>query len=291
MMCADNGVVAEGVTQTDASVTGIVAGNVTRMESSVCLMAKACRTEVVPIDIGMNQRVEGVRDFHVADGTNNFAQGPAMTREQAEQAIQTGIDLVKEYKEKGYQIIVTGEMGIGNTTSSSAVAAVLLGRSPEEVTGRGAGLSDAGLVRKIAAIEKAIKINNPDPADALDVVSKVGGYDICGMIGLFLGGALYQVPVLIDGLISSISALAAFRLCPNAKKAMIASHRSAEPIAKAILDETGLNAIIMADMKLGEGTGAICMLPILDMALSVYHGMVSFGDIGVEQYTDQVGVK
>ena len=291
VFCADNGVVAEGVTQTDASVTATMAGEIARHRSSVCRMADAARADVVPIDVGMLHRVPEVRDCHVADGTGNIAVGPAMSAEQAYMAILTGVDLVRECKAMGYQLIATGEMGIGNTTTSSAVASVLLGLPVETVTGRGAGLSDEGLQRKISAIRRAVEVNHPDAGDALDVLRKLGGFDIAGMTGVFLGGALFGVPVLIDGLISSVAALIAARLCPNAKAAMIASHCSAEPAAQQILQELGLKAVLNAGLKLGEGTGAVCLMPLLDLALAVYHGSASFSDTGVEQYVPQESEK
>ncbi len=289
VFCADNGVVAEGVTQTDASVTATMAGQIRDHRSSVCLMAKGAGADVFAVDMGMLNHVDGVDGCHIADGTGNLAVEPAMTAEQAGKAIAYGMDLVKHYANQGYRILVTGEMGIGNTTTSSAVASVLLNMPVEQVTGRGAGLSDAGLVRKQEAIRRGIAVNRPDPEDALDVLAKVGGFDIAGMVGLFLGGALYRVPILIDGLISSVAALIAARLCPNSRAAMLASHTSAEPAAQAILDELGQTAILHAGMKLGEGTGAVCMLPLLDMALAVYHGSAAFADTGIDQYTPQGG--
>lgn len=289
VLCADNGVVVEGVTQTDASVTATMAGQIRDHKSSVCLMSASAHADVFAVDMGMLTRVDGVDGCHIADGTGNIAVGPAMTREEACRAITHGIELVKGCAEQGYELLATGEMGIGNTTTSSAVAAVLLNMPVETVTGRGAGLSDAGLQRKCAAITRAIAVNKPDPADALDVLAKLGGFDIAGMVGVFLGGALYRVPVLIDGLISSISALIAARLCPNSRCAMLASHTSAEPAAAAILEELGLTAVLHAGMKLGEGTGAVCMMPLLDMALSVYHNSAAFTDTGIEQYQPQGG--
>ena len=287
VFCADNGVVAEGVTQTDASVTATMAGEIAKHRSSVCRMAAAAKADVIPIDIGILHGVPDVRDCHIARGTGNIAAGPAMTKEQAYLAILTGIDLVRECSAMGYRLIATGEMGIGNTTTSSAVASVLLGLPVETVTGRGAGLSDEGLQRKISAIRRAIDVNKPDPADALDVLMKLGGFDIAGMTGVFLGGALCGVPVLIDGLISSVAALIAARLCPASRGAMVASHCSAEPAAQQILRELGLKAVLNAGLKLGEGTGAVCMMPLLDLALAVYHDSASFTDTGVEQYVPQ----
>lgn len=289
VLCADNGIVKEGVTQTDASVTATMARRIFEHRSSVCLMAKTAHADVIPVDLGMLSRVEGVRDLHVADGTNNMAEGPAMTEAQAMQAIEAGILLAKERKAAGDSILVTGEMGIGNTSTSSAIASVLLRLPVEAVTGRGAGLSDAGLLRKREAIARAINVNRPDPTDAFDVLVKLGGFDLAGLVGLYIGAALCRLPILIDGLISSVAALVAARLVPNCVTAMLASHCSKEPVAQAILNELGLSAILYADMKLGEGTGAVCMLPLLDMALAVYHGSVSFSETGIEQYTPQGG--
>lgn len=215
-MCADNGVVAERVTQCGSEVTALVAENIARGHSSICRMASVARAEVIPVDIGMVTPVQvpGLLDRRIAAGTGNIAVGPAMSRRQAVDAIGVGMDMVRILKEQGCSMLAAGENGIGNTTTSRALSPVLLRRPAAEVTGRGAGLSDDGLARKIAAIEKAVSRNRPDPDDALDVLQKLGGFDIAGMAGVFLGGAVYRVPVLIDGFISAISALTAVRLCP-----------------------------------------------------------------------------
>lgn len=291
VFCADNGVVKEGVTQTGPEVTAVVAANLAKGDTSVCRMASVARCEVVPVDMGMFTPVEDTRVVRrrILPGTANIAEGPAMTREDALRAIIAGVELVKEYKDKGYGIIATGEMGIGNTTSSSAVAAVLLDRPIIEVTGRGAGLSDEGLRRKIAAIGRAIKINHPDPSDTIDVLMKVGGLDIAAMAGTFLGGAIYRVPIIADGFISTVSALIAKRICPNSICAVFPSHVSAEPAGMMVLNALGLTPLITAGMRLGEGTGAVALLPLLDMALSVYHDMCTFDDTGIEAYTPQGG--
>lgn len=284
VMCADNGVVEEGVTQSPQSVTALVAGNMVRGDSSVCRMGACFGANVMPVDIGMAGDAEGVINKKIARGTMNMTKGPAMTRAQTEQAIRTGIDLVKELKEQGCDILVTGEMGIGNTTTSAAIASVLLHKPVPEMTGRGAGLSDAGLNRKIAAIEKAIEVNRPDPEDATDVLTKLGGFDIAGLVGLFIGGALCRVPVVIDGFISAVAALVAMRIAPGCENAMLASHRSAEPAVSAVMQALRMQAPITAGLRLGEGTGGVCLLPLLDAALSVYHGMVAFNDIGLAPY-------
>ena len=289
--CADNGVVAEGVTQTGQEVTARMAGEMVNMNSSVCKMAKAVHADVIPVDLGMVKRVEGVLDRHVMDGTKDMARRPAMTREQALQAIQVGVELVKEMKDRGYTLLVSGEMGIGNTTTASALTAALLNLPAETVTGRGAGLSDAGLQRKIWAIERAITVNRPDPRDTLDVLSKLGGLDICGMAGLFIGGAIHGVPLIIDGFISAVAALIAQRLCPGADIAMLPSHCSDEPAAKRVLTVLNKYPIIFANMRLGEGTGGVCLLPLLDMALAVYGGHATFDQVGIEAYRPQGGEK
>jgi nicotinate-nucleotide--dimethylbenzimidazole phosphoribosyltransferase len=286
VLCADNGVVKEGVSQSPSDITLLVSENLTKQQTSVCRMAKVADADVIPVDMGMIRRLDNplLLDRHIADGTKNIAEGPAMTRAQAETAIDAGISLVESCREQGYDILATGEMGIGNTTTSSAVASVLLNRPVGDVTGRGAGLSDGALKRKIDVIDKAIRINKPDAGDALDVLMKLGGFDIAGLAGVFLGGALHRVPIVIDGLISAVSALIAARLCPAALPYMLASHCSDEPAGQMLLDALGLRPMIRAEMHLGEGTGAVALFPLLDMALAVYHGSSSFEEIGMDAY-------
>lgn len=287
VLCADNGVVKEGVSQSPSDITLLVAENLTKMQTSVCRMARVAGADVIPVDMGMIRRLENplLLDRHIADGTRNIAEGPAMTRAEAIKAIEAGIGLAESCRDQGYDILATGEMGIGNTTTSSAVASVLLRKPAREVTGRGAGLSDDALKQKITVIEKAIDVNRPDPNDALDVLMKLGGFDIAGMAGLFIGGAVYRIPIVIDGLISAVSALLASRLCPSATSYMLASHVSDEPAGQMLLDALGQTPMIRAGMHLGEGTGAVTLFPLLDMALAVYHGSSSFADIGMDAYT------
>ena len=283
VLCADNGVCRQGVASTPAEITAVMAGFIAQKRSSVCVMARCASADVIPVDMGMLRALnqKNLLDRRIAPGTADMTQGPAMTRAQAEQAIETGIELVRSCKEQGYRILATGEMGIGNTTTSSAVASVLLARDPFEMTGRGAGLSDEGLERKISAIRRAIEVNKPDPEDALDVLYKLGGFDLAGLCGVFLGGALYRVPVLIDGFISAVAALVAVRLCPNAGAYLLPSRASAEPAAQQVLDELRVLPILHANMRLGEGTGAVAVLPLLDMALAVYRELMTFADIGM----------
>ena len=291
VLCADNGVVAQGVTQSPSSVTGIVTANLAAGRTSVCRMAAVADCRVVPVDMGVLDFPEtaGVLSRRIGNGTADITLGPAMTRRQAEQAVLTGMDLVREQQAQGVKLLATGEMGIGNTTTSSAVAGVLLDRPAEEMTGRGAGLSDEGLARKVAAIQKALAVNRPDPADVLDVLGKVGGFDIGGLCGVFLGGALYGVPILIDGFISAVAALCALRLCPLAGKAMLASHVSAELAGALTLAALGKRPLITAGMHLGEGTGAVAAIPLLDMACAVYNEMYTFEEGGIEAYQPQGG--
>ena len=285
-MCADNGVVEEGVTQTGQEVTAIVAENFLSGDTSACVMCRQCHTDVFPVDVGMVVDTEVPTDLKVTMGTRNMTKGPAMTRAQAVQALEAGIEMVRRLKEDGYGLLATGEMGIGNTTTSSAVASVLLNQPVETMTGRGAGLSGDGLTRKINAIKKAIGVNHPNPGDAIDVLAKVGGFDIAGMAGMFLGGAAFGVPVVIDGFISCVAALIAQRICPAAGEYMIASHVSKEPAAQLILKALGKEAVIHGEMCLGEGSGAVALFPFLDMGIAVYESMSTFDDIHVEQYEE-----
>ena len=285
-MCADNGVVAQGVTQTGQEVTAIVTENMSSGCTSVCRMAKVAGCEVFRVDIGVAVEVHGerIRQSCIRRGTADFTKGPAMTREEAERAIMTGAELVRELHGKGYGLIGTGEMGIGNTTTSSAVVSVLLGKEPELVTGRGAGLSSEGLRRKIEAIATGIAVNEPDKNDPVDVLAKVGGLDLAGLCGVFLGGAAFKVPVVIDGFISSAAALCAACICPDAADYMIGSHASNEPAAAMVLDKLGLRPFLYAGMFLGEGTGAVAVMPLLDMAIAVYREMSTFDDVSIEAY-------
>ena len=294
VLCADNGIVEEGVTQTDSSVTMAVAKNLTRGQTSVCRMAQTANCDVIPVDAGMNTVPDftGLLARRAGDGTRNFTKEPAMTREQAEFAITAGIELVRNMSNRRYKIIATGEMGIGNTTTSSAVCAAILKLPAVEVTGRGSGLSDFGLARKIAAIEKGLRIHIPegDMSDcdrAFTALSCLGGFDIATMAGVFIGGAIYRIPILIDGFISSVAALVAAMLCPKCTIAALPSHVSGEPAGQIVLDALGLKPVICAKMRLGEGTGAVAALPLLDLALAVYNSSSSFEALGIAGYTPQ----
>ncbi len=290
IFCADNGIVDEGVSQTGSDVTSVVTADITRGESCACIMAKRAGVDVIPVDIGVREVLKNTSDEYplldrkIAYGTKDFLKEPAMTHEETIRAIECGINIAEMLKDEGCSIIAAGEMGIGNTTTSGAVSSVLLGISPEKTCGRGAGLSDEGLQKKLNVIKEGISLRHPDPKDPIDVLSKVGGLDIAGLAGLCLGGALYHITVVLDGIITATAALTAVRLCDKVSEYLIASHISYEPAANAILKELGLKAIINGNMCLGEGTGAVALMPLLDMALDVYNDMVTFNDLHIEEY-------
>ena len=284
IMCADNGVVEEGVTQCGQEVTATVAENFLDEKSCVAIMCRRAGTKICPVDIGMAVDTPRVEKRKIAYGTKNMAKEPAMTREQAVAAIEVGIAKAEELHAQGYEILATGEMGIGNTTTSSAMTAVYLGLDVETVTGRGAGLSSHGLQRKINAIKQASAVNQPNPEDPLDVLAKVGGLDIAGMCGLFLGGAAQQMPVVMDGFISQVAALTAVRLVPECADYILASHVSEEPGANILLKALEKDAFLTCGMRLGEGSGAVALFPILDFASDIYHKMSTFVQADIVEY-------
>ena len=286
VFCADNGVVAQGVSQSDATVTEAVARALGEDRSTVNYMASGLACKVIPVDIGMSCKSTpaGVLDRRVRRGAADLSLGPAMEKTDCLRAMEAGFDLAEKAAEDGADLLLAGEMGIGNTTTSTAVLSVLLDRSPESLTGRGAGLSGAGLRRKTETIRRGISLNRPDAGDPIDVLTKVGGLDLAALCGFYLGAAHRRRPVLLDGLITYAAALCAVRLCPRAGDAMLASHCSAEPASRLALDALGLSPLISAGLRLGEGSGAVAALPLLDMALRVYHSGNRFSSIGIEPY-------
>lgn len=284
--CSDNGVVKEGISQSDSSVTATVALSMAAGKANINVMAGKAGAEVYPVDIGIKESVshENLINKKVAKGTKNIAHEAAMTDKQCLKAIKTGIELVGELKEKNTDIIAIGEMGIGNTTTSSAMSSVLLNRSVRELTGRGAGLSGEALDRKIKTIIQAIKVNKPDSNDAFDILKKLGGFDIAAMAGTCIGGMVYGVPIVVDGVISAVAALTAVRMVPECSPYILASHSSKEPAQELLLKDMGKSAIIYADMCLGEGTGAVLLFPLLDIALAEYSTAHRFKEIDMEPY-------
>ncbi|MCR4651258.1 MAG: nicotinate-nucleotide--dimethylbenzimidazole phosphoribosyltransferase [Lachnospiraceae bacterium] len=286
VMCADNGIVNEGVTQTGQEVTALVAQSMAKGRSSVCRMGRQIGAKIIPIDIGINcdSSIEGVLDRKIRKGTRDFLTEPAMTEEEAVRAIGVGIDAVRECREHGVNIIAIGEMGIGNTTTATAVTSALLHLDPDRITGRGAGLSDEGLERKKQVINDALEKYKLDDKDALTVLEAVGGLDIAGLAGVCIGGAIYHVPIVLDGLITMAAALVAEKLAEGTAEYLIPSHSGREPAVRALEEALGMSPVIYGDLALGEGTGAVMMLSLLDLAMSIYHDNTDFAEIKVEQY-------
>jgi nicotinate-nucleotide--dimethylbenzimidazole phosphoribosyltransferase len=297
VMCADNGIVEEGISQSGQEVTSVVTEFMGKNQTSVGKMAAVIGADVVPIDIGIHgtKVFPGVKNCKICAGTRDFLVEPAMTEDEVLAAIEIGIQAVQESKDNGYRILGTGEMGIGNTTTSSAIVAALLRCDAASVTGRGAGLSNEGLAHKCEVIDQALakyklgkyslKQNDcEDKEEVFRTLATVGGLDIAGLVGVYLGGARYHIPVVMDGLISSVAALVAERLVPGVREYVIPSHLGKEPAAQKIANELGVCPVIHAKLALGEGTGAVMMFSLLDMALALYDEQTTFSDIAVEQY-------
>ncbi len=285
VMAGDHGVTAEGVSAYPAEVTPQMALNFLRGGAAINALAGVVGARVVVVDIGVASPLEhsGLLSRKVAPGTANMAQGPAMTREQAEEAIAVGIALVDSLAREGVQMVATGEMGIGNTTAASAITAVLAGSTPTEVTGRGTGIDDAQLAHKIAVIERALAANAPNRHDGLDVLAKVGGLEIAGLVGVILGGAAHRMPVVLDGFIAGSAALVAEKLCPQVCDYLIAGHISVERGHRILLESLGLQPLLDLDLRLGEGTGAALAMGIIDGALAAHRQMATFAEAGVSE--------
>ena len=286
VFCADNGVVAQGVTQCGQEVTALVAENLNRSQTSVCRMAARTGVQVLPVDIGVARDVTGEHILRrkIAYGTQDMTKGPAMSREDCIRAIEVGIEMAEYCYKRGDRLVAVGEMGIGNTTTTAAITAVLTGSAVEDVTGRGAGLSTEGLKRKIEAIRHAIAKNKPDASDPIDVLSKVGGFDLAGITGVYLGAAAQGLPIVADGVITAAAALCAVRLCPTVRDYILFSHTSGEPAGQILMDALGAKPFLTAGMRLGEGTGAVAAIALLDLAFSVYDEMPCFANTAIEAY-------
>lgn len=286
IMGADNGVVAEGVSQCGSEVTAQVLRNMAKGDSTVCQMARFRRAEVAAVDIGLNEPANspGVLNRAVRRGSGDIRTGPAMSRQEALQAIGEGIQIAHELKTQGCQILIPGEMGIGNTTTSAACVCAFFGREPEEIAGPGAGLTKEGVRHKAEVIRDALRVNRPDRGDVLDVLSKVGGLDIAGMAGLFLGSAAEGIPAVIDGLIAALSAYIAVRLADPVRDYLIPGHLGTEPGDRILMEALRLSPPLRLGMHLGEGSGAALLLPLLDEALYVYRNLPHFGKCGIDAY-------
>ena len=294
VMSADNGIIEEGISQAGGYYTKVETENMAKGVSSVSIMASSIGMKVVPVDIGINGDVDtecGVISAKVCNGTKNFLKDPAMTEQEALKAIETGISLVKELKSEGYGIICAGEMGVGSSTTAVALICAILDGDPSMLTGRGNGLSDRALDRKIDVISEAMHIYGYDRDDVLyssvldsdfdkavthekerifGMICNVGGLDIAGLVGLFIGGAIEGVPIVIDGIVSAAAALAAESLMPGCKKYMIASHFGQEPATELVFDHLEFKPVIQADISMGQGAGSVMIMPIIDMVIKMY---------------------
>lgn len=290
VFAADNGVVEEGVSSAPQSVTQMQTINLTRHKTGASTLCSHFHCGITVCDVGVNADIKEPKVLHkkIAYGTQNMAHGPAMTRTQALQALMTGFELAASTDADALGI---GEMGIGNTTTSAAVLAVLLGVDAETVTGRGGGLTDDSFRKKKEVIQKSIAINAPDKNDILDVLSKVGGFDLAAMCGGFLGSAATRRPVVIDGFISAVAALCACRLCPNVQGYLVPSHASYEVGYKLAMEDMNLQPIFLLDMRLGEGSGCPLAFEILGAACAVINDMATFDQAGIDDgYLEQIRV-
>ena len=288
VFASDNGVVAEGVSSAPQSVTLQQTLNLTGEKTGASVLAKRFGCGITVCDVGVNADISDpkVLNRKISYGTNNIFKMPAMSREQAEKAIMTGAEVLMGIKADVYGV---GEMGIGNTTTSSAVLAVLLGADVEDVTGRGGGITDESFLRKKEVIRTAIEVNRPDRDDVIDVISKVGGYDIAAMCGAFIGAASIRRPVVIDGFISAVAALCAVRLCPQARGDMIPSHASFEIGYRLAMDALDMQPFLQLGMRLGEGSGCPIAFQILDAACAVINDMATFDQAGInDDYLEEI---
>lgn len=286
----DHGVAEEGVSAFPRDVTAQMVYNFIRGGAGVNVLAKHCGVRVVVVDMGVDhdfEPMEGLEIRKIGRGTKNMTTGPAMTREEAERAVLAGVELVEKYHD-GLDILGTGDMGIGNTTPSSAIVSVVTGTDPEKVTGRGTGIDDKSLKHKVAVIKKAIAVNRPDPKDALDVLAKVGGFEIAGIAGLVLGAALNKIPVVIDGFISTAGALVAAELNPLVKGYIIAAHQSVEIGHRKMLDHLEQIPLLDLNLRLGEGTGAALGISLVEAGVRILTEMATFADAGVAEKSGAV---
>ena len=277
----DHGVYEEGVAPNNQNITLLQSMNFPKKINGVGTISKFVGSDVQLVDVGINcdEPIEGVIDCKIRKSTSNMAKGPAMTRQEAIRAIEIGIEMSEKYIQEDYKVIGIGEMGIANTTPSAAIISVIAGCDPQEVTGMGAGLKKELLAHKAQVIRTAIEINQPNPTDGIDILQKVGGFEIGSMAGVILGCSANRVPVVLDGFISYAAALIAVNINPRCKDYMIASHYSAEPGAKKALELLGLDPFLKMDMRLGEGSGAALAFNMIEAANYVYKNMLTFDEV------------
>jgi nicotinate-nucleotide--dimethylbenzimidazole phosphoribosyltransferase len=290
VMVADHGVVEEGTSAYPQAVTGQMLLNFIRGGAGINVLARQIGARVIVVDIGVaagTTAFPGIIPKKVAPGTQNMCRGPAMTLEQAVRAIETGLEIVESEIQQGLDIIGSGDMGIGNTTASSAICAVITGKTAAEVTGRGTGLDDKQLQHKIAIINRAIEINKPDKCKPLEVLAKVGGLEIGGLAGIMLGAAAHRIPVMVDGFISGAAALIAAGLCPQVKEYLVSAHVSVEPGHKHLLEYLDLKPLLDLNLRLGEGTGAALGISLAESACRILSEMATFSESGVSEKGDR----
>jgi nicotinate-nucleotide--dimethylbenzimidazole phosphoribosyltransferase len=284
VMAADHGITQQGVSAYPADVTAQMVKNFLTGGAAVTVLARQAKAAVTIVDIGVNYNfgnIPGLLNRKIAWGTKNFLNEPAMTRAQAEEAIQVGIEVVNQRISDGMDLVATGEMGIGNTTPSSAITAVYTNLSVEKVTGRGTGIDDSGLNAKIKIISQALAFHQPSIQDPVDVLSKIGGLEIAGLAGVILGAAAQRVPIVLDGFISGAAALIAVEMSPAVKPFLIASHQSEEIGHAAILQKLGLKPLLNLGMRLGEGTGSVLAFHLIEAATRILNEMATFQEAGV----------
>jgi nicotinate-nucleotide--dimethylbenzimidazole phosphoribosyltransferase len=283
VVAADHGFAGEGVSAYPQEVTAQMLANFADGGAAINVLAREAGAKLVVVDAGVAASFShpDVRSLRLGAGTANATRGPAMSREQAVQGVDAGIGIAEELGDEGVEIVGIGEMGIGNTTSASALCACLLPAEPRVVCGRGTGLDAAGVARKVDAVARALAVNAPDPDDPLSVLAALGGFEIAVLVGLVLGAASRRMPVVLDGFITGAAALVAARLAPASTDAMIASHRSPEPGHARVLAALGLEPLLDLNMRLGEGSGAALALPLIASALAVLADMATFAEAGV----------
>lgn len=285
VMVADNGICDEGVSGSPQDITLMQAINMTLGICAMGVLSGHASADIKVVDVGImsDYNCEKIYNRKIKYGTDNFAKGPAMTRDEAVRAILTGVEMVKMAKDEGYKLIGTGEMGIGNTSSTSAVFMAITGTSAEKAVGKGGGLTDDGLALKKKVITEAIALNKPNSNDPIDVLAKVGGLDIAGLVGCFLGAAYYRLPIVVDGVISALSAFAAIKIKPEVKDFIFVSHKSEEPVYDLLFDDMDLKPILEMDMRLGEGTGAVLAFNIISAATAIMNEMATFADLNRDE--------
>jgi nicotinate-nucleotide--dimethylbenzimidazole phosphoribosyltransferase len=285
-MAGDHGIARQGVSAYPAEVTPQMVLNFLRGGAAINVLARHVGARVVIVDIGVATELPAHPELvnqKIAPGTRDFSMGPAMTRDEARRAVEAGIEIATREISRGADILGTGDMGIGNTTPSAAITATITRRSVKELTGRGTGVDDAGLARKIATIERALEINQPNPNDAIDVLADVGGFEIGGLAGVMIGAAARRVPVVIDGFISGAAALIAHGLAPAVQPYLVAAHRSVEIGHRAILDYLRVEPLLDLDLRLGEGTGAALGISLCIASAKILDEMATFADAGVSE--------